>query len=397
MTEDTIRVVDSCSLYKINNDGEVVFARSNVEAYTNLLFDPCIQKNINPKDAKYATHHIFTFTNDVFYYHVYHFNHKSKKYAFMIMTKTRFHTIFYTFYEHIEDDYPSKYATLDINSFFLYVSSLLSFWTLTGNILHIVLSEKEYDQSLEYAPSNTFTWRPSNILPENTNYRNLWETLLSDTPIYVECADPNLLSKTVITISGLTIPIQFKGKIVLKYNVDDTDPSIDEDAKIIGLTKIKNRKHKFIYKIKEVGNSELQMLEWLPCPRKLDELCEHVMIHRLCRDPFCLIRGMGLLTEDVNEYISDESAPLLPSQDILIKFGKSKTLQEWLNNKLYDDSFRNAFLSLDPEVYYQNFSTEELENQLVILDGVTERFKKDKHVCLIVKSHKKRINSLLGK
>ncbi|EAX98591.1 hypothetical protein TVAG_090790 [Trichomonas vaginalis G3] len=314
-------IVEKVSIYQLLDNDDPVEIQSNNNSMLEDSIKQLILQNINPKNVDFATEKIFTFIIDQTYYHFYHFIQNNLYYALLIITKLDLTKLFYDFFLSVDRDMCEKLKGLPIKSIFTYINSLISFWSYYDEkTMHIIYSDKEFDQNIEFSSANTFYFDPITTIPAETDYKELWSNILSEVPVYVECEDPYLLSKAVNCLQFFTLPRKYKGKLTIRYNTDESNLGKDQDANIIGLTQISNYENKYVLKIKKSAPSSYEMLKWVDCNKKMNELIDKIILINLIKNPFYELLGGNPLNENFDEFVSEESALLLPSYKVLKKF-----------------------------------------------------------------------------
>ncbi|KAK8893555.1 hypothetical protein M9Y10_021978 [Tritrichomonas musculus] len=406
MNEQITRICDSCLLLKIIQGGgrylqHYVPQTYDINDQIQIILVNSFQNNKNSSS-------IYAFTTQSNTCYVFNFVYDSIPYSIVLLSSIRCPLIFLKFLQDMRKTIENSKINNEENKIepmvrMTLIWSILQSWHfIDKNEAVVTFSSTPFHAILSSSYSQ---FSPFNFFSADTNYLQVWRTLLTGGRILIVSngATPKQMTYATFGIASLSSEFPFSEKILLCQNSQDPrlfDRELIKEYKIICAPEMPNCFNPDDYDV----TLQIQMNK-LPIDafqkiiqarnKRLYDIVSYLIQTNLISDPYS-----NFLEKDIcDEYkaiINPETMEKILNDKQFYDFTHSGTFKSWRKDNLFNDEFRDAFLSTQPEVALVNKTEEELLKCSSFIDIIKNHYSFDIHMVSVCKRHKKLIKRLLN-
>lgn len=404
MNEQIPCICDSCLLIKITQGGG-----KYLEHYEPQTCDICDQIQyilVNAFPNKKDSSPIYAFTTQSRICYAYNFVYKTIPYSIILISQINCPLIYLKFLQDMKRSIEiNTTETNDIDPearMTLIWSTIKSWHFIDKNEAVVTFSSSPFHAilSLSY---NQFS--PFNYFNTDIDYLYIWRSLLTGRRILIisNGTTPKQMTFAAFGLASLTSFFPYREKILLCQNSQDPRLSDREallDYKIICSPEFPNcctsDDFDAVLPI-QINKVQSDIFKQLIQARnqRLYDIVSFFLSRNLITDPYSDFLEKDF-AEDYSEMISPQMMQTIMDEKQFQDFTHTITFRTWRKNNIFNDEFRDTFLSILPEIALVNKSEEELKKCSSFLDTIKQQYPFDIHIISVIKRHKKLIKRLLS-
>ncbi|OHS97000.1 hypothetical protein TRFO_36860 [Tritrichomonas foetus] len=374
----------------------------NFDNDLRIIIDNGFRLNDNKTSIKYA----FTTKN----HWAFTWNFKGDKenyYSIIILTIYNLPSLYFSFFEEIQTETSSNLIDFDSLVFVDFIYSLLLSWKLINHNTILV----NFPTSTKYVKLDIATVCFTHINAfqyfQHDEITQIWRTLLTGSGLLIICDDPEILSSAVFAACSLIYPVEFRDRILITMNEEDERLlnlqfySIVATTSNVEVNKIRNfgcitnviQKNEFV----ESGVLKEKVLQKT---LKVLEILVFLMDRILLINPYNDVLEGPYVTDDFEDIFKmkdDKRKYKTLPPDAFRQIEKTKTMIFYRRKIVFRSTFRNSFLSINPETALCGMSHQHLLLIYQKLDLLGKKFSSDKHFMSVINIHRKVIKKYLLK
>ena len=349
---------------------------------------------------------IYSFVSREYFCYTWVFSNGESLYSIIILSKLNLPAIYYSFFRSLRNELPKDQKEIDPLIQFDFAYSLITHWKWTSQTK--ILAHLPQEVASIELDNTTMLFKEFNpyYFFSQSDIDEIWKLILVGRVVHITSDNPEILSRAVYSACNMISPIPFRDNFLITLNPDDerlqhlerfaiiaTPTNVEIDSlKMIGT----NFEAKAMNINSDVANSLRDDLN-----RRTSNVLEVLvgMMDRVLRtNPYNDILGKPYITDDIEQVFDlhkDNSKYKILPPSAFREMEHTKSIMLYRKMILYRSSFRNFFLSMNPEKVLKGMSKQHLKiisDQLVNLE---KKFSNDKHFISVINAHKKVIKKLL--
>lgn len=404
MGEQIPCICDSCLLIKTTQGGG-----RYLDHYVPQTWDICDQLQIilvNSFPNNIGSSSVYAFTTQTRICYTYNFTYKETPYSIILVSELSCPLIFLKYLQEMKVSIESNVERnndIDPEARMTLIWSTIQSWHFIDKCEAVVtFSSVPFHAILNLSFSQ---FSPFNYFSADTDYFFIWRSVLTGKRILILAngATPKNITYATFGLASLSGIFPYREKILLSQNSQDprlSDKEAISDYKIICTQEIPicctNSDFDVIISI-QVNKAQNDICKQLIQARnqRLHDIVSFFLNRNLIVDPYSDFLEKDF-AEDYTDMITPQTMQKIMDEEQFQEFVHTKTFKSWRRNNIFNDEFRDIFLSTLPEIPLVNKTKEELYKCVNFLDIIKEHYSSDVHVISVIKRHKKIIKRLLN-
>lgn len=404
MNEQIPCICDSCLLIKITQGGG-----RYLDHYEPQTWDICDQLQIilvNAFPNKVDSGQIYSFTTQSRTCYAYNFIYETVPYSIILVSAINCPLIYLKFLHDMKktiENNSNKSNNIDPEARMTLIWSTIQSWHFIDNNEAVVtFSSSPFHAILNLSYSQ---FSPFNYFSTDIDYLYIWRSLLTGKRILAvgNGATPKQLTYATFGLASLTGFFPYREKILLCQNSQDPrlfDREALLDYKIVCAPEFPNccRSDDFDAVLQiQINKAQVDIFKQLIQARnqRLYDIVSFYLSRNLIVDPYSDFLEKDF-AEDYCEMITPQTMQKIMDEKQFQEFVHSTSFRMWRKSNIFNDEFRDIFLSTLPENVLVKKSETDLKKCLSFLSSIKEHYSYDIHVLSVIKRHKKIIKRLLN-